>query len=110
MICCWKFSSYNPESEAEGNLIHNDPLFKSKCKNFGLSAPSASIDNAINFYIPIKKIVIETDGKYHDNQLEYDKYRTNAIIRQYPNVKVIRWGYKDFCSPQRMKELLKSIA
>lgn len=49
LICCWKLSSYNPESEAEGNLIHNDPLFKCKCKDFGLSAPAASIDNAISY-------------------------------------------------------------
>lgn len=64
----------------------------------------------VDFYIPLKRIIIETDGKYHDAQLDYDDYRTQMIKREHPGVKVIRWRYKDFHSPQKMKELLKKLA
>ncbi len=64
----------------------------------------------LDFYIPIKKIVIETDGKYHDSQIEYDDYRTKTIKKQYPGTKVIRWRFKDFHSVECMKKLLKQIS
>lgn len=64
----------------------------------------------VDFYIPSKKLIIETDGKYHDSQLEYDDYRTKMIRKQHPSVEIIRWRFKDFHSPQRMRELLKKVA
>jgi len=63
----------------------------------------------VDFYIPSKKIVIETDGKYHDAQLDYDDYRTRMIKRQHPKVTIIRWRFKDFHSPENMQKLLKKI-
>ena len=64
----------------------------------------------VDFYIPKKKIIIETDGKYHDKQLNYDDYRTNTIKRQYPGIEIIRWRFKDFYSPQKLIGLLKNIS
>lgn len=63
----------------------------------------------VDFYIPQKKIIIETDGKYHDKQLEYDDYRTKTIKKQHPGVEIIRWRFKDFHSPHKLKELLKRV-
>ena len=63
----------------------------------------------VDFYIPKKKIIIETDGKYHDRQLNYDDYRTNTIKRQHPGVEIIRWRFNDFHSPLKLKELLKRV-
>lgn len=63
----------------------------------------------VDFYIPQKKIIIETDGKYHDKQLEYDDYRTKTIKKQHPSVEIIRWRFNDFHSPHKLKELLKRI-
>lgn len=48
LICCWKHSSYNPENEERGNIIHNGPGFKSACKESGLDVSNAVIDNAIS--------------------------------------------------------------
>ena len=48
LICCWKNSSYNPENEERGNIIHNGPGFKSACKESGLDVSNAVIDNAIS--------------------------------------------------------------
>lgn len=32
-----------------------------------------------DFYIKTKNLIIETDGKFHDDQEEYDNWRTKAI-------------------------------
>lgn len=63
----------------------------------------------VDFYIPSCKVIIETDGKFHDNQEEYDEYRTKMIRKQHPKVKVLRWKYKDFHSVNKMEGLLKQL-
>lgn len=63
-----------------------------------------------DFYIPMKHIILETDGKFHDRQKEYDGARTESIKNHYPNVNVIRWRFKDFGSPVKMKKLLEQVA
>ena len=62
-----------------------------------------------DFYIPSKQIIIETDGKFHDNQTKQDERRTVDIKRHYPNMKVIRWRWHDFDSYQKMKNLLEFL-
>ena len=64
----------------------------------------------VDFYIPAKKIIIETDGKFHDTQLEYDAYRTKMIKKQHLGVTIIRWKFKNFYSVEDMKKLLKQIS
>lgn len=63
----------------------------------------------VDFYISDKKIIIETDGKYHDAQLEYDDYRTKRIKKQHPDVNIIRWRFKDFHSVEKMEKLLQKV-
>ena len=84
--------------------------------NFEFQKPCCIYDKGVitqffivDFYIPIKKIIIETDGKYHDNQLEYDDYRTKVIKKQHPGVDIIRWRFKNFHSVDDMKNLLRRI-
>lgn len=48
LICCWKHSSYTPQDEEQGNIIHNCSGFKRACKDDGLDISNASIDNAIS--------------------------------------------------------------
>lgn len=63
-----------------------------------------------DFYISTRNVVLETDGKFHDNQKEYDDARTRSIKKHYPNVKVIRWRFDDFKSPMEMRKLLEQVA
>lgn len=64
LICCWKFSSFNPECEAEGDLIHNDSVFKNKCKSFGLTISNASLDNAISYLSKHRFLIKKCKGVY----------------------------------------------
>lgn len=64
----------------------------------------------VDFYIPSKRIVIETDGKFHDDQMDYDNYRTKAIKKQYPGIKLLRWRFQDFHSVSKMKDLLSKVS
>lgn len=63
----------------------------------------------LDFYIPSCKVIIETDGKFHDSQEKYDEYRTKMIKKQYPKIKLLRWKYSDFRSVYKMEELLKQL-
>lgn len=62
-----------------------------------------------DFYIPDKKVIIETDGKFHDDQKEYDALRTKEIQKQFPGIVVVRWNTQDFNSYIKMKKLLELI-
>lgn len=62
-----------------------------------------------DFYIPSKNLIIETDGAFHDNQVEYDENRTKYIQKQYPNIKVLRWRWHDFDSYAKVKNLLLAV-
>lgn len=61
----------------------------------------------LDFYIPAKDIVIETDGKFHNEQREYDDYRTKSIKKKYPGITIVRWTFENFKSPKMLKELLE---
>lgn len=63
-----------------------------------------------DFYIPSRNVILETDGKFHDKQKEYDDARTKIIEKHYPNVHVIRWRFDDFNSPLKMRNLLREVA
>ena len=58
-----------------------------------------------DFYVPSRNLVIETDGKFHDEQSDYDEIRTQILQHFYPNIRVIRWRWYDFQSLKKLKEL-----
>ena len=59
-----------------------------------------------DFYVPDKHIIIEVDGKFHDHQKQHDKQRTKDIQRQYPDVEVLRYTWKDVNDDDTMTELM----
>ncbi len=61
-----------------------------------------------DFYIPGKEIIIEVDGKFHDQHKQHDKERTKIIQKQYP-VEVLRYQWKDLQDEKKMQELLDRI-
>ena len=62
-----------------------------------------------DFYIPDKMIIIEVDGKFHDEHKQHDKMRTKTIQEQYPGVEVLRYKWKDLSDKDTMEKLLYRI-
>ena len=62
-----------------------------------------------DFFVPEANLIIEVDGKFHDNQKQKDKNRTKDIQENYPNVEVFRWKWGDFKDIYRVEELLEKI-
>ena len=64
LICCWKYSSYNKETDTEGNVIHNTATFKQYCHNNGLDTSDACIDRA---FVQLRKsglLIKRCKGEY----------------------------------------------
>lgn len=64
LMCCWKYSTYNAECEEEGNLVYNNTCFKEYCRQDGLKAPDASIDNAISYLAKEGLLIKKCRGTY----------------------------------------------
>ena len=62
-----------------------------------------------DFYVPDKNLIVETDGKFHEDQKEYDEWRTEAIKEYYPHTDVIRWKWGDFNSYTKRKDLVSKL-
>ena len=62
-----------------------------------------------DFFIPKLGLIIETDGKFHDNQTELDKIRTIDIQTHCGDYKVIRWRWHDFESIVKIRRLLSIL-
>ena len=62
-----------------------------------------------DFYLPMKELIIETDGKFHEDRKKEDEIRTKRIKKYYPNIEIIRWKWYDFDSYVKMKELVSKI-
>lgn len=59
-----------------------------------------------DFFVPQANIIIEVDGKFHDEHKQHDKMRTKEIQEQYPDVEVLRYRWKDLSDREKMEELL----
>jgi very-short-patch-repair endonuclease len=59
-----------------------------------------------DFYIPEKDIIIEVDGKFHNNQVQKDKNRTKVIQEHYPEIEVLMYAWEDLNDEDTMEELL----
>lgn len=62
-----------------------------------------------DFYIPAINLIIETDGKFHEEQVKQDERRTKDIQKHYPGMKILRWKWYDFESLQKIKSLVKLL-
>ena len=63
----------------------------------------------VDFFFPQKGIILETDGKFHEEQSALDDLRTKDIQNHCGNYKVIRWRWHDFESITKMKKLLSLL-
>ena len=63
-----------------------------------------------DFYIPEKELIIEVDGKFHNEQKQKDKIRTKIIQENYPEVEVLRFTWEDLSDEDTMDELLWELA
>ena len=63
-----------------------------------------------DFYIPDKDIIIEVDGKFHNDQKLHDKNRTKTIQQHYPGVEVLRYTWGDLSDDSKMVELLYKLS
>jgi hypothetical protein len=75
LICCWKHSSYNPENEERGNILHNGPGFKSACRENGLDISNAAIDNAVSALCKKGFLIKKFRGEYLLNPQYFFKGR-----------------------------------
>lgn len=62
-----------------------------------------------DFYIPYADLIIEVDGKFHEDHTIRDKERTRIIQENYPEVEVYRWRWKDFEDWYKVEELLEKV-
>ena len=62
-----------------------------------------------DFYVPDSHLIIEVDGKFHDEHKFHDKERTRIIQENYPEVEVFRWRWNDFKDRYKVEELLEMI-
>lgn len=75
LICCWKFSSYNPNNEEKGNILYNSTGFKESCWESGLNISSAAIDNAISALCKKGMLIKRHRGEYLLNPQYFFKGR-----------------------------------
>lgn len=96
------------EAEAlfEQFLIENQIPYK---KQKGFLAKTNRRFYIADFYLPKPvKLVIEIDGPYHQNQVEYDLER-DRYFREVRNIQVLRILNEQVYDPEFLKSLLKSI-
>ena len=44
LIACWRHSTFNPSNSEEGNILHNNPIFKKKLREEGIDMSNSAID------------------------------------------------------------------
>lgn len=95
------------EERMKGFLKENSIYYESQ-KIFYIYADDGWITKyyIADFYIPESNIIIEVDGKFHDDHKQHDKMRTKEIQEQYPGVEVLRYRWKDLSDRDKMEELL----
>lgn len=64
LMCCWKYSTYNANNAEEGNLLHNNAYFKQYCREDGLDASDANIDNCISGLSKRGLLIKRCKGEY----------------------------------------------
>ena len=62
-----------------------------------------------DFFVPQRNLIIEVDGKFHDEHKQHDKMRTRNIQESYPGIEVLRYKWKDLDDRNKMNELLMAV-
>lgn len=64
LMYCWKYSSFNPKGETEGNIINNNVLFKDYVRNAGLNLTDSAIDVYISNLSSVGFLIKKCRGVY----------------------------------------------
>ena len=102
----------SPLEERMKEFLDNNGVYYESQKIFYIYAEDGWIIRyyIADFYVPDKNIIIEVDGKFHDNHKQHDKMRTLEIQEQYPGVEVLRYKWKDLSNDDLMDELLWKVS
>lgn len=63
LMCCWKYSSFNPSSP-EGNRVTNNQALKNKIRESGLEVSDTVINNAFTAFVKNDLMIKECRGQY----------------------------------------------
>ena len=101
----------SPLEERMKEFLDDNNIFYDTQKIFYIYAEDGWIIRyyIADFFIPDKSIIIEVDGKFHEEHKQHDKMRTKEIQEQYPNVEVLRYRWKDLSDMDKMDDLLYRI-
>lgn len=88
LVCIWRYSTYNPSNETEGNLICNNLMFKRYCKEEGLECSDATIDNAFCKLNKEGIIIKQCRGTYMLNPKYFFKGSLGSRTKILYNLKV----------------------
>jgi hypothetical protein len=101
----------SPLEERMEEFLDNNGIYYESQKIFYIRAYDGWIKTyyIADFYIPEKHIIIEVDGKFHDEHKQHDKMRTREIQEHYPGIEVLRYKWEDLYDKIKMDELLNLI-
>jgi hypothetical protein len=97
-----------PLEEKMQNLLDENNIEYESQKIFYIYADDGWIIRyyIADFFVPNANLIIEVDGKFHDDHKLHDKERTKIIQENYPEVEIYRWRGKDFKDKYKVEELL----
>jgi very-short-patch-repair endonuclease len=101
----------SPLEERMQNLLDENNIEYESQKIFYIYADDGWIIRyyIADFFVPNANLIIEVDGKFHDDHKLHDKERTKIIQDNYPGVEVYRWRWNDFKDRYKVEELLSKM-
>jgi very-short-patch-repair endonuclease len=98
----------SPLEERMQNLLDENNIEYESQKIFYIYADDGWIIRyyIADFFVPNANLIIEVDGKFHDDHKLHDKERTKIIQENYSEVEIYRWRGKDFKDKYKVEELL----
>ena len=98
----------SPLEEKMQNLLDENNIEYESQKIFYIYADDGWIIRyyIADFFVPNANLIIEVDGKFHDEHKLHDKERSKIIQENYPEVEIYRWRGKDFKDKYKVEELL----
>ena len=102
----------SPLEERMKEFLDNNGVYYESQKIFYIYADDGWIVKyyIADFFILHANIIIEVDGKFHDDHRQHDKMRTKEIQEQYPEIEVLRYKWKDLDDLDKMDDLLCRVS
>lgn len=64
LMCCWRQSTFNPRTEAEGNMVYNNAAFKEAVRQSGLELSDIAIDVYLSNLAKLEFLIKVCRGQY----------------------------------------------